>query len=87
MVLRGDGNLASFEILDRLIAATVAEFEFEGFRAERVRNDLVTETDAKCRGVLYQFLLPAWYLPLRPGPVALPAPFAFRRCGESLVGE
>lgn len=47
VVLRGDGDFAGTEILDGLIASTVAEFELVGFGSECVAKDLVAKADAK----------------------------------------
>ena len=41
VVLAGDGDLAGAEVFDGLVAAAVAEGEFEGFSAEGVAEDLV----------------------------------------------
>ncbi len=49
VVLRGDGDLAGGEVLDGLIAAVMAEFEFEGLPAKGVAEDLVAEADAEDR--------------------------------------
>ena len=51
VVLRGDGDLAGFEILYWLIAATVAELEFERRAAEGVREHLVTQANPEYREV------------------------------------
>ncbi len=47
VVLRGDGHLAGLQVLHRLVAAAVAEFEFEGRAAQGVRDHLVAEADAE----------------------------------------
>ena len=49
VVLRGDGDLAGAQVLDRLVAAAVAELELEGLAAERVAEHLVAEADAEDR--------------------------------------
>ena len=52
MVLSGDVNLPAFVILDRLVAATVAELELVGGSSQGVRNDLMAETNAE-HGVVW----------------------------------
>jgi len=47
VVLGGDGDRAGGEVLDWLVSAAVAEFEFEGAAAEGVGEDLVAEADAE----------------------------------------
>ena len=47
VVLRSDGNLPGAEILDRLVAAAVAELQFEGAAAVGVGEELVAEADAE----------------------------------------
>ena len=47
VILGGDGDFSGLEILDGLVATAVPEFELEGFGAEGVGDDLVTEADAK----------------------------------------
>ena len=47
VVLRSDGNLSGAEVLDRLVAAAVAELQFEGAAAVGVREELVAEADAE----------------------------------------
>ena len=47
VVLRGDFHLAGFQILHRLIAAAMAEFQFESFSAKRLAENLVAEANAK----------------------------------------
>ena len=49
VVLRGDGDVAGLVILDRLVAAAMAELELEGLGAKGVRDDLVAEADAEGR--------------------------------------
>ena len=49
VVLRSDGNLSGAEVLDRLVAAAVAEFQFEGAAAVGVGEELVAEADAEDR--------------------------------------
>lgn len=47
VVLGGDGDFSSFEVFDGLVTAAVPEFEFEGFGAEGVGDDLMPEANAK----------------------------------------
>src|SRR5687767_7160793 len=49
MVLRSDFHFAGFQILDRLVAAAMAELELESFAAERKAKDLMAKTDSKSR--------------------------------------
>ena len=49
VVLGGDGDFAGAQILDRLVAAAVAELQLEGRAAEGVGEDLVAEADAEDR--------------------------------------
>ena len=56
VVLGGDGNFSGLEVFDGLVAASVTEFEFKGFCAEGVGDDLVAEADAK-GGVMFDEFL------------------------------
>ena len=47
VVLGSDGDFAAAQILDRLVAASVAELEFEGGAAECVGEDLVAQANAE----------------------------------------
>jgi hypothetical protein len=47
VVLGGDFDFAGGEVFDGLIRAAMAEFEFEGFAAERLAQNLVAEADAE----------------------------------------
>src|SRR5262245_66441806 len=49
VVLRCDFNLARVEVLHRLIAAAMAELQLESFSAERLSENLVSQTDAEDR--------------------------------------
>jgi hypothetical protein len=49
VVLGGDGDSSGAQVLDRLVAAAVAELELEGFAAEGVGEELVAEADAENR--------------------------------------
>jgi len=49
VVLRGDADLAGGEVFHGLVAAAMAELQFEGLSAEGVAEDLVAETDAEDR--------------------------------------
>ena len=49
MILRGDGNLTRFEVLDGLIATAMAKFKFEGATTEGVGDHLMAQADAKSR--------------------------------------
>ena len=49
VVLGGDLNFAGGKIFDRLIGATMAEFEFESLAAEGLSEDLVTQANPKNR--------------------------------------
>ena len=56
VVLAGDGDLAGAEVFDGLGAAAVAEFEFEGFAAEGVAEDLVAEADGEDGGFAHELV-------------------------------
>src|SRR6185369_9511149 len=47
MVLRGDFDFAGFHILDRLVAAAMAEFQLEGLAAKCLAENLVSQTNPK----------------------------------------
>jgi len=47
MILGGDFDLTGFQVFHGLIAAAMAEFEFEGFTTERLSQNLVTKTDTE----------------------------------------
>ena len=49
MVLGSNLNLTGQEILDRMIAAAVTEFEFIGFSSVRQRYNLMSQADSKHR--------------------------------------
>ena len=49
VILRSNLDFASGEILYGLIRATMAEFKFEGLSAQRLSQDLVSETNPKNR--------------------------------------
>ena len=49
VVLRGDFHAATGEVFDGLIAAAMAEFQFERFSAERLPENLVAEANAENR--------------------------------------
>ena len=49
VILRGDLYLAGQQILDRVIAAAVTEFQLVGFRAVGERQDLMSQTNAEDR--------------------------------------
>src|SRR5690606_14936096 len=49
VVLAGDRDLAGDQVLDRLIAAVVAELQLEGAPAQREPEELVPEADAEDR--------------------------------------
>src|SRR5207245_1155523 len=49
VILRGNLDFASGEVLYGLIGATMAEFKFEGLSAQRLSQDLVSETNPKNR--------------------------------------
>src|SRR4051812_337016 len=51
MVLRGDFDAARFEVLHRLIAAAMAEFQLERFAAKGLAEDLVAQTNPKNRDI------------------------------------
>src|SRR5438105_15441201 len=46
VVLRSDFNATGLQILNRLIAAAMAEFELEGLSPESLAEDLVSQADA-----------------------------------------
>lgn len=47
VILRRDFDLLGEKILDGVIASPVTEFQLEGFRLKRERQQLMTETDAE----------------------------------------
>ena len=47
MVLGCDGDASAFDVLDGLVAASMAELELVGGGAEGVCDDLVAEADAE----------------------------------------
>ena len=47
VILRGDFNAAAGQVFDRLIAAAVAKFEFKGFPAKGLAENLVSQTIPK----------------------------------------
>lgn len=47
VVLAGDVDFAGAEVFDGLVAAAMAEFEFEGVAAEGVGKHLVAEADGE----------------------------------------
>src|SRR5262245_66576730 len=49
MVVRGNLDAAAAHVFDGLIAAAVAEFEFEGAAAERPSEQLMSQADAEDR--------------------------------------
>ena len=49
MILRGDLDLSRRKLLDGVVSAAMPEFEFEGLRAARQRQDLMTEANAEDR--------------------------------------
>ena len=49
VVLGGDLHLAGNQILDRLVGATVSEFQFVGTPAQSQTQNLVAQTDAEDR--------------------------------------
>ena len=49
VVLGSDGDFAAAQILDRLVAASVAELEFESRTAKCVGEDLIAQANAKNR--------------------------------------
>src|SRR5260370_27803169 len=49
MVLRGDLDFAGFEVLDGLIGAAMAKFQFESLAPKGLPQDLVTEANPKDR--------------------------------------
>ena len=49
VVLRGDGDAAGGEVLDRVVGAAVPERELEGLQAGRAREQLVAEADSEHR--------------------------------------
>src|SRR5580765_2167595 len=49
MILRRDFHLAGGQVLDRLIATAMAEFELERLAAECLTKNLMSEADAKNR--------------------------------------
>ena len=54
VVLGGDGDPSGAEVLDRLVAAAVAEFQLEGGATEGVAEDLVAQADAENRDLAEQ---------------------------------
>src|SRR4051795_5436825 len=51
MVLRGDLDAAGLEVLDRVVAAAVAEGQLEGLQAHRAAQQLMAEADAERRAL------------------------------------
>lgn len=47
MIVRGDLDLASSEILDRLVTAAMAEFELVGLASKRFADQLMAEANAE----------------------------------------
>ena len=47
VVVGGDLDFAGIQLLDRMVAAVMPEFEFESFAAERDARQLMSETDAE----------------------------------------
>ena len=47
VVLGGDFDFAGFQFLDGLIGPAMAEFELEGFSADGLAKDLVSEADTE----------------------------------------
>jgi len=57
MILGGNFHTARLELFDRLVAATVTKFEFEGAPTESLPQDLVPEANTKNRNpALHQIL-------------------------------
>src|SRR5947207_14114884 len=51
LILGSDLDLARFEIFHRLIAAAMAEFQFEGLPAKSLAENLVTEANSENRQI------------------------------------
>src|SRR5207237_6301206 len=51
VILRGDLDLARFQLLHRVVCAPMTELQLVGLAAQRQRKDLMPETDAECRHV------------------------------------
>src|SRR6266542_1646337 len=49
VIVRSDLNMAVLEIFHRLIATTMTEDKLESLAAKSATQQLMTETDAKCR--------------------------------------
>ena len=49
MILGSDFDFAGFKIFDRLIAAAMAEFQFESFSAKSLSQNLVAQANAENR--------------------------------------
>lgn len=56
VVVRSYLDLAGVEVLDRLVAAAVSEFELVRFAAEDLAEYLVTEADAEHRDIRFSKL-------------------------------
>ena len=54
VILRRDFDPAGFQILHRLVAAAMAEFQFESLPAERLTENLVPKTNPKNRNAAVQ---------------------------------
>ena len=48
MVLAGNGDTTTIQILDRMVGTMVAELHLEGFCARRQGHDLVAQANTKC---------------------------------------
>src|SRR5688572_30190095 len=57
VIVRCDLDLSGSQILDRLIAAAMTEFEFVRFAAECRTDQLMAKTDAEYRGLSFGELL------------------------------
>ena len=49
VILAGDVDFSGRQIFDRMVGAAMAEFEFIGFAAERLPQQLMAQTDAEHR--------------------------------------
>src|SRR4051812_38322517 len=49
VILRGNGDFSGLQVLHGLVAAAMAELEFEGLSTERVREHLMTEANTENR--------------------------------------
>ncbi len=57
MVLGGDHHHIFLNIFNRMVAAVVTKFHFDGLRTARQRQQLMTEADAEYRNISFEEFL------------------------------